>query len=87
MTASMRIRPKNATRKTSTNAAAIQSAIVSEASNEYVAKVNTYAANVDSAHELLSNRIQKLATEIENARATEAKAQSIAEGVTTFSMQ
>lgn len=69
------------------NAAAIQSAMVSDASNTYVGKANTYAANVNTAKGLLDGHVQDLENKLNEARATEVRAQSIADGVNTFNMQ
>ena len=69
------------------NASAIQGAIVSQAADTYVAKENALAKNVGTAKELLDKHVAELTAELEEARATEARAAAIADGVTTFTMQ
>lgn len=71
----------------SNNASAIQAAITSVAADNYVAKVQALAQNVIKAQELLNVQIQDLTTKLEEARATEARAQSIADSVNVFDMQ
>ena len=69
------------------NASAIQGAIVSQAADTYVAKENALAKNVGTAKELLDQHVVELTNKLEGARSAEAKATTIAEGVTTYPMQ
>lgn len=68
------------------NASAVQSAIVSQAADTYVAKENALAKNVGNAKELLDKRVNDLTLKLEEARAAEAAAKQIAEGVTTYTL-
>lgn len=69
------------------NAAAVQSAIASDAANDYVGKLGTLSGNFSRAEERLTGEVQKLKALVDKERMAERTAESIASNVSTFNMQ
>lgn len=68
------------------NASAIQTAVVSAASEVYAGKMAILAGNFATAEERLTAEVQNLKMLADKAHAAEAQAKAIADGVETYNL-